>query len=44
MLFYLHIGGILDGSAESNQLIDTWIHGVTLGVRLDRIGFALYEL
>lgn len=34
MAFYIHIGCELSGKAESNRLIDKWIHTIPLAERL----------
>ena len=37
MLFYIHLGCVLDGNRESNTVIDKWIHMIPLKNRLDRM-------
>lgn len=37
MAFFIHIGCELSGSAESNMVIDQWIHMITLPTRLEII-------
>jgi hypothetical protein len=34
MAFYIHIGCELSGKAESNRLVDRWIHAIPLLERL----------
>lgn len=41
MAFYVHIGCELNGNADSNRLIDRWLHRVPLQLRLDIVGLVL---
>jgi hypothetical protein len=34
MAFYVHLGCELSGKAESNRLVDRWIHAISLLQRL----------
>jgi hypothetical protein len=35
MAFYIHLGCELSGKAESNRLVDSWIHVIPLFKRLE---------
>lgn len=35
MAFYIHLGCELSGKAESNHLVDRWIHIIPLLLRLE---------
>jgi hypothetical protein len=41
MAFYIHLGCELDGKAESNMVVDRWIHAITLFHRLEIMALVL---
>lgn len=41
MAFYIHLGCELSGMAESNRIVDQWIHTIPLFERLEIMGTVL---
>ncbi len=41
MGFYIHLGCELSGKAESNRMVDRWIHSIPLFQRLEIMGTVL---